>query len=261
MLGALAFGAAYAGSRRWILPAPSYAFAAGGAAFGALIGFGVTAGWFSGALWNERVPVAQVLPYMQAVKAYEPTLYERLETSILRDQQDGKPASEVRANAKALVTSYVADKTVGLPDDLTYELYSALRDALAYLAERKEFPACANYALGRFEGDIDAVLSRELVDRNILNTTKVLAAKADPGVERMPDEQFNTLVADAFAEASQATGISVDANALDDMLAGRGKPEQTCRLMKSFFDAILARPVEVAAAACRRMSWGERAGR
>jgi hypothetical protein len=260
-LGGLLFGSAWFASRRWRLPAPAYAFGAAGALLGGVIGLGITAGWFSGAYWNERVPVAQVLPYMRAIKIYEPSLYERLETSILRDQEEGKSAVQVRDNAKALVASYVADKTPGLPDDLTYELYSALRDNLAYLAERKEYQFCSDFALGRFHGDIDPMLSRELVDRNITNITKVLAAKANSELARMPSEQFGQLVTNAFAEASQATGIPLDLDGVDTLLAGRAKPEHTCRLMKAFFDALLARPVDVAAAAFRTLASGEQSAR
>jgi hypothetical protein len=240
------------------LPAPAYAFVAGGAVLGAVAGYGVTAGWFSGALWNERVPVAKVLPYMQAIRTHEPSLYERLETSVLRDQQEGRSAADVRANAKALVSSYVADKTAGLPDELVYELYSALRDDLVYLAERKEYQVCADFALGRFKGDIDTLLSAELVERNVSNTRRVLAAKADPSMHRMESEQFTQLVADSFAGASQATGIPLDLDAVDTLLAGKADPARTCRLMKSFFDAILSRPIDVAAAALRTLSSGER---
>jgi hypothetical protein len=258
VFGAIAFAAAWAASRRWFLPVPAYAFAAGGAALGLVIGYGVTAGWFSGALWNERVPVARVLPYMQAISKYEPSLFERLETSILRDQQEGRSAEEVRANAKALVHSYVADKTVGLPDELVYELYSAQRDNLAYLAERNQYQACADFALGRFSGDIDTLVSAELAERNASNVTRVLAMKADPGMARMPSEQFTQLVADSFTGASQATGIPLDLDAVDTLLAGKADPARTCRLMKSFFDAILSRPVDVAASALRTLSSGER---
>jgi hypothetical protein len=257
-LGTLAFVGWRLASRRWYLRAPAAAIAAGGAVLGAVIGYGVTADWFSSARWNERVPVARVLPYMQAVKTHEPSLYERLETSILRDQEEGRSASEVRANAKALVSSYVADKTVGLPDELVYELYSALRDNLVFLAERELHQPCADFALGRFEGDIDTLLSAELVERNVSNTRRVLAAKADPSMRRMESEPFTQLIADSFAGASQATGIPLDLDAIDTLLAGKADAARTCRLMKAFFDAILSRPTDVAAAALRTLSSGER---
>jgi hypothetical protein len=102
------------------------------------------------------------------------------------------------------------------------------------------------------------LLSAELVERNVSNTTRVLAAKADPTMQRMASEPFTQLVADSFAGASQATGIPLDLDAVDTLLAGNAEPAKTCRLMKSFFDAILSRPIDVAAAALRTLSSGER---
>lgn len=256
---AVAFGVSWALERWWRrLPVRPLWLAIGGALTGALLGLGAVGGWFSGSLWNERVPVAQVLPAMNEIRKRDAGLYERLETSILRDQQDGKSAEVVRANAKAMLMSYVADKTAFLPDDLTYELYAVMRDVLAYLAERKEFEVCAGYALGRLKEDVDPKLSAELIDRNTATTLRVLAALRDESAQRMNTEQFAQLTSQAFGEASQATGIPPED--VEVLLSGSGDPAKTCRLMKAFFDAVLMQPVGVAAAALRTLSQGERNG-
>lgn len=256
---AIPFGIAWALERWWRrLPFRPYWLAVAGGIFGLVAGFGIIGDWFSGALWNARVPVAQVLPYMNEIGKRDRLLYERLETSILRDQQDGKGADEVRANAKGLLLSYVADKTAFLPDELTYEIYAVMRDVLAYLGERKEFESCAGYALGRLKEDIDTRLSPELVERNTATTLRVLSASRDEAVERMNAEQFTQLTAQAFAEASQATGIPPED--VEVLLSGSGDPAKTCRIMKAFFDAVLAQPVDVAAKALRTLSQGERSG-
>jgi hypothetical protein len=248
---ALLYGIAWALERWWRrLPFAAYWTAIAGALIGAIAGYGTVDNWFTGAAWNERVPVAQVLPLMNEIRMREPRLYERLETSILRDQQDGKSVEVVRANAKGLLNSYVADKTGFLPDDLTYELYATMRDTLAYLAERKEFETCAGYALGRLKEDIDTKLSPELVERNNATTMRVLATARDETV------QFAQLTAAAFADASQATGIPPED--VDALLAGNGDASKTCRIMKAFFDAVLSQPVGSAAAALRTLSQGER---
>ena len=257
---ALLFGIAWAIERWWRqLPIPAYWAAVAGGLIGAVAGYGTVADWFTGAAWNERVPVAQVLPLMNEIRVREPQLYERLETSILRDQQEGRSAEVVRANAKGLLNSFVSDKAAFLPDDLTYELFAAMRDTLAYLAERKEFESCATYALGRLREDIDAKLSPELVERNSAATMRVLAAERDEAAERMSADQFAQLTAAAFADASQATGIPPEE--VDALLSGNGDASKTCRIMKAFFDAVLAQPVGAAAAAFRTLSQGERSFR
>lgn len=260
-IGALVpFGIAWALERWWRrLPFAAYWFAIAGALVGGVTGLGLVGDWFSGALWNERVPVAKVLPYMNEVRAREPALYERLETSIVRDQQDGKSPEVVRANAKAAVASYVADKTPYLPDDLTYELYATMRDTLAHLADRGEYATCAALALGRLREDIDPKLTPELVERNTVNTTRVLAAARDNTVPLMTKDQFAQLTSQAFAEASQATGIPPEE--VEGLLSSSGDPSKTCRIMKAFFDAVLMQPVGVAAAALRTLALGERSGR
>jgi hypothetical protein len=249
------YGIAWAIERWWRrLPFAAYWMAIAGALVGAIAGYGTVNNWFTGAAWNERMPVAQVLPLMSEIRLREPRLYERLETSILRDQQDGKSAAEVRANAKGLLNSYVADKTGFLSDDLTYELYATMRDTLAHLAERKDFETCAAYALGRLKEDIDTKLGPELVERNNATTMRVLAAERDETVQRMSADQFAQLTAAAFADASQATGIPPEE--LDGLLAGNGDASKTCRIMKAFFDAVLSQPVGSAAAALRTLSQG-----
>lgn len=253
----LFYGIALALERWWRrLPFSAYWAAVAGALIGVVGGYGMVADWFTGAAWNDRVPVAQVLPLMNEIRAREPRLYERLETSILRDQEEGKSAEVVRANAKGLLVSYVADKAGYLPDDLTYELFAAMRDTLAFLAERKQFETCAQYALGRLKEDIDTKLSPEMIERNSATTMRVLAAPRDETALRMSTEQFAQLTATAFADASQATGIPPEE--VDALLGGAGDASKTCRIMKAFFDAMLAQPVGSAAAAFRTLSQGER---
>jgi hypothetical protein len=251
----LGFAAGWA-ARRWLrLAYPAYWFAIGGAALGAAVSGAIVGGW-GAAIFGAggQVAINEVLPYMPAIKTHDERLYERIETSIIRDRQDGKPDDEVRANAKALVSSYVADKVPFLPDDLTYELYATTRDILAYLQEQGDHAACADVALGRFKGDLDAKLSPELVERNDNTTLRVIAAEPENDAAKMPAEQFRQLASNAFAEASQITGIAPEE--VDRLLAGEGDPSKTCKLMKAFLDQILAQPVEVAAAALRTLAAG-----
>lgn len=212
---------------------------------------------------GETVAVDEILPYMQLIKQREPALYERIETSVMRDREDGMSGDQVRANAKSLVMSFVADAAGNLPDDLTYELFATTRDQLAYLAEHSEYAACADLALTRAKGDIDSKLSRELVERSNNNTVRVISALAEhrkrtPPTEftKMPAEEFAQLASRSFAEASHASGVPPED--VDNILAGAGDAAKTCRLMKAFFDAILAQPVNVAAAALRTLASGER---
>jgi hypothetical protein len=236
----------------------AYVLPAAFAALGMISCWAVLNGWLSSLpLSEEKVAVADVLPYMQAIRRYEPALYERIETSVIRDQQDGLSAARVRANAKVLVLSYVADKTTFLTDQLTYELYAMTRDQLAFLGGRNDHQACAGLALGRIDGELDAKLSPELVERSDTNIMRVIAAKPDPQAVKMPAEEFSQLASRSFAEASQTTGILPDE--VETILAGTGEPAKTCKLMKAFFDALLAQPVEVAAAALRTLASGERA--
>lgn len=240
--------------RRWRhVPYPAYWFAVAGAVLGGLTGAAVISDW--GAIFGEgQVAVDEVLPYMAAIKAREPALYERLETSIIRDRADGKSAEEIRANAKALVSSYVADKIAFLPNELTYELYATTRDILGYLEERQDFATCAGVALGRFKGDLDTRLSPDLVQRNDNTTLRVIAADAQADAVRMPAEEFAQVASSAFAQATQIIGIGPEE--VDVLLAGEGDPEKTCKLMKAFIDTLLAQPVDVAASALRTLASG-----
>ena len=257
--GAIGYLAALIVQRFWHTRVPPYgvaaAFAVAGIAGSTAVLGGFLPSW--SVLTQEQVTAAQILPYMEAIKLDEPSLYERIETSVIRDQLDGMSAGRVRANAKALVQSYVADKTKFLPDQLTYELFVTTRDQLAYLGEHAEYETCANLALGRVNGDLDAKLSAELVERADNNTMRVITAKVDEEAAKMPAEEFAQLAARAFGDALQATGIPADE--VDTLLAGKGDAAKTCKLMKAFFDAILAQPVGVAAAAFRALASGERA--
>ncbi len=236
---------------------PAFALPALFAAFGLVGGWAALNGWLpSFTLSQEQVAVAGIAPYMQEIKKNEPALYERIETSVIRDQLDGIPADRVRANAKVLVLSYVADKTVFLPDQLTYELYVTVRDELTFLGERGEHQACADLALGRIDGGLDAKLNPEMVERSNTNIARVIVTKSDLQAPKMPAEEFSQLASRSFAEASQSTGILPDE--VETILAGTGDPAKTCKLMKAFFDAILAQPVAVAAAALRTLASGER---
>jgi hypothetical protein len=251
----LGFAAGWAG-RRWLsLAYPAYWFAIGGAVLGAVAGGAVVSGWPASLFGaGDRLAVHDVLPYMTAIKKYDERLYERVETSIIRDQQDGKSPEESRANAKALISSYVADKIPYLSNELTYELYATTRDILAYLNDQGDHATCADVALGRFKGDLDTRLSPELTERNDATTLRVIAARPDAGAPKMPAETFGQLASNAFAEASHITGIAPEE--VDRLLAGEGDPAKTCKLMKTFIDRILAQPVDVAAAALRTLAAG-----
>lgn len=256
--GALGYAAALAADRFWAARVAPLWAAAAGAAFGVLLSVAVLAGWFqTGLSWTEeKVAVDDVLPYMRLIKEREPALYERIETSVIRDQGEGMSADQVRANAKTLVMSYVADKTIYLPDQLTYELFATTRDQLAYLAEHGDAQTCADLALGRAKGDIDSRLSPDLIERANNNTTRVIATPPAQDAPRMPAEQFAELATRSFAEAAQTAGVP--AEAVDGLLTGAGDAEKACKVMKTFFDSLLAQPVEVAASALRTMAAGER---
>lgn len=254
LLAAAGFGLAIA-LRHWQgISYPAYWFAAAGGILGALGGAAIVGDWGSGLFGREQVAVDTVLPYMADIRASEPLLYERIETSIVRDQADGKSVEEIRTNARALVSSYVADKIAFLPNDLTYELYATTRDILAYLEEHEKFEACANLALGRFKGDLDPHLSRELVDRNNNTIRRVIIARPLKDPVKMPAEDFRVLASNAFAQASQITGIAPED--VEAVLSGEGDHHKTCKLMKAFIDALLAQPVEVAASALRTLASG-----
>jgi len=247
----------------WIVVASTVVGIVGGAAL-------LDQRWLSGGA--QTMGVEEVLPYMQLIKQSEPALFERIETSIVRDQEDGMSADQVRANARSLVMSFVADAAGNLPDDLTYEVFATTRDQLAYLAEREEYASCADLALGRAKGDLDAKLSKELIERSNNNTVRVITALAEQrrivalaeqqkrpapaAFAKMPAEEFAQLASRSFAEASHTSGVPPED--VDNILMGSGEPAKTCKLMKAFFDAILAQPVDVAASALRTMASGER---
>lgn len=254
VVGAAGLGVWFA-LRRWrAVPYPAYWFAAAGAVLGGLSGAAVIGDWGRAIFGEAQIAVDDVLPYMETIKARDAALYERIETSIIRDRADGKPAAEIRANAKALVSSYVADKIAFLPNELTYELYATTRDILGYLEERRDFATCAGVALGRFKGDLDTRLSPDLVQRNDNTTLRVITARTQPDAVRMPAEEFAELASNAFAQATQIIGIAPEE--VDVLLAGEGDPEKTCKLMKAFIDTLLAQPVDVAASALRTLAAG-----
>ena len=128
---AVALGAVWALRRFRMAEVPALWSALGGAIFAGVVAAAIIGDWAGALRPAEPVSVANVLPYIGTIKVREPALYERIETSVLRDGQDGKEPAEIRANAKSLVTSYVADKVAFLPDDLTYEIFATTRDALA----------------------------------------------------------------------------------------------------------------------------------
>lgn len=251
----LGFALTWAASRFAEVQLPVRWVALGGAALGALVALAVVNDWASALRSEAPVSVANVLPYIADIKTREPTLYERIETSVIRDRQDGKEPEEIRANARSLVTSYVADKIPFLPDDLTYEVYATTRDSLAYLAAKKEFAACAELARGHAKSDIDTKLPPELVERTNNNILRVITTAPNRDATKMPAEEFAQLTNKSFADASQATGIPPEE--MPDLLSAQGDPTKACRLMKAFFDALLSQPVEVAAAALRSLASGE----
>ncbi len=260
LLAAASYGAALAAGRFWHVPYPALWFAVGGAIGGAVISISVVSGWPASMFrMGGDTPVDTVTPYMQALRRHEPKLFERIATLIARDRQDGRGEDEVRANAMSLALSYVADKSSQLPDGLVTELYSFTRDELLHLAATDEFEICADIALGRVRGDIEAKLSPELNERHNAIVLRVIETPANPEAARMGAEQFSILAAQAFAEASQATGVP--AEQVDALLTGSGDAAKVCKLMKNFFDALLAQPVDVAASALRELAAGERVQR
>lgn len=260
LAAAIGFGAAWGANRygRQYISRhlPPLWFALGGAALGLAIAAITITDWSGIFGGGDPVAVENVLPYMQVIREREPTLYERIETSIIRDLQDGKGNDQAKTNAKALVNSYVADKIGSLPDDLTYEIYATTRDSLSYMSAQKSYEPCADLALGHNTIDVDPYLSAQLVERNNNNTARVVSTPVNTQAPKMAAEMFQETASRAFAEASQATGIPPEE--VERLLGGNGDAAKTCRLMKSFFDALLAQPVDIAAAALRTLSSGER---
>jgi len=265
---AIGFGAAHGYRRFRPLGYPSWWFALGGAALGILVSASLISGWPGQVLsGGARGPVDRVTPYMAALKHHkdegrndpEAALYERLSTLIERDRDDGRSEDEVRFNAMSQTLSYVADKAAILPDELVYEFYSFTRDQLVYFAAQKDFDTCSDVAMGRVRGDIEAKLSNDLVDRYRSIVVRIIEARSDAPPEKMGAEPFSVMASQAFATASEATGIPP--NEIEELLAGRGDREKVCKLMKGFFDALLGQPVEQAGPALRALSAGERGSR
>lgn len=255
-MAAVGFGAAWTYKRLRGLAYPLYWFGAGGAVAGALVCLIVITGWpmreFRSA---ETISVDQITPYMAALRTHEGLLYERVVTLADRDLQDGRSAEEIRSNAMVQVLSYVADKVPQLPDDLVYEYYSFSRDELAYLLQASEFDVCSDISLGKIRGDVDSKLSTELVDRYHTLVVRIIGTPANANASLLAAEPFSIMVSQAFAIASQNTGIAP--NEIDTLLAGQGEPKKVCKLMKNFFDAMLAQPVDSAGPALRTLASGE----
>lgn len=262
---AAGYGLAWAYDRYRGLPYPGYWFAGGGALAGVLISLMVITGWPMSVLRVEqRVPVDQVTPYMQALRPgstprpTEDALYERLVTLILRDREDGRSEAQVRFNALSQILSYAADKISFMPDDVVHAYYVFTRDQLGYLGRERDFEACADVALGRIRGDMEERLSPDLVDRQRAIITRIIATAPDPNVPRLAQEPFQIMVSRAFAGATEIANI--EPAEVEVLLSGAGEPEKVCRLMKVFFDAILTQPVESVAPALRALAAGERGG-
>lgn len=262
---ATGFGFAWLYGRMRPVPYPLYWFAAGGGLAGALAAGAVISGLATAIVHGgARVPADLVTPYMSALKRHrddrrndqESALYERISTLIERDRDEGRDEDSVRFNAMSQTLSYVADKAALLPDDLVYELYSFTRDELIYLAQSKDYQACSDVAMGRVRGDIESLLSRDIVDRYRSLVVRIIDVKPAASVERMAAEPFSVLASQSFATASEATGIPP--NEIEELLAGRGDAQKVCKLMKGFFDAVLGQPLETAAPALRALASGER---
>jgi hypothetical protein len=132
---------------------------------------------------------------------------------------------------------------------------------MAYLGRQQDFGTCRDLGLGRIRGDIEERLSEELVVRQQALVINIIGTPPDPKVERLAQEPFQTLAAQAFALSSQLSGISP--NEIEVLLAGDGSgdpaaAEKTCRLMTTFLSTMLAEPLEVLAPALRALAAGER---
>jgi hypothetical protein len=256
----IAFGAAWLAGRYIELPFREFWLAAAGGLAGLAVSLSLITGWPASLMGpGTPEPLATVLPYISAFEKKDPAMFERLVTLIQRDQQDGRSREDVRSNARALAMSYAADRTPMLPDDLVYELYTFTRDELAFLDRTGNHKICADVALGRIRGDIDTFLSPELSERFTVIMRRIVMSPVSANAPRMGAEPFTVMASQAFAAASQATGIPP--NEIDPVLAGSAEPAKACRLMKGFFDAMLSHPVTEAASALRQMASGERGSR
>lgn len=239
-----------------------------GGAVGALVSLMVITGWPFGAMrFSTPVPVNAVTPYIEAfkpigrIRPVEDALYERLVTLVQRDREEGRSEDDVRRNAVSQVLSQAADKVASMPDGIVSDYYALQRDAMAYLDAQKDHDACRDLALGRIRGDIEERLSPELVARQQSLVVSIISTPEEPNAARLAEEPFQLLAAQAFALASQNSGVSP--NEIEVLLSGGGDAAtgaagKTCRLMKTFFDVILSQPPEVVAPALRAMAAGER---
>jgi hypothetical protein len=264
----IAFGAAWMVDRFWGRAWPAWRVVAAGGVMGALLAVMVITGWPFGAIrFQAPGPIDSVTPYIEALKPIgrirptEDALYERLVTFIQRDRQEGRSEDEVRRNAVSQVLSHAADKVGAMPDDLVRDYYVLQRDTMAYLGRQKDFDTCRDLGLGRIRGDIEERLSEELVARQQALVLIIIGTPADPKMERLAQEPFQAMAAQAFALSSQLSGISP--NEIEVLLAGggdeaSGAAEKTCRLMTTFFSTMLAEPLEVLAPALRALAAGER---
>jgi hypothetical protein len=266
--GALVWGLSWA-YVRYVGPAwPALRLAGLGGLAGALIALMVITGWpLSAMRFSAEVPVNAVSPYIEALKPVgrirpaEDALYERLVTLVQRDREEGRSEDEVRRNAVSQVLSHAADKVASMSDELVRDYYALQRDALSHLEVAGDPATCRDLALGRIRGDIEERLSPELVARQQMLVMAIIRTPSDPNVPRLAQEPFQVLAAQVFALASQSSGVSP--NEIETLLSGSGDEDtgaaqKTCRLMKSFFDIILAEPLEVLAPALRAMAAGER---
>lgn len=264
----LAFGLALA-YERYVGPTwPALRFAGIGGVVGGVMAFMAITGW-PGSLFrfSQPVPINAVTPYMEAfkpigrIRPVEDALYERLVTLVQRDREEGRSEDEVRRNAVSQVLSQAADKVASMPDGIVRDYYALQRDTLSYLDGKPDHEACRDVALGRIRGDIEERMSAELVGRQQALMVTIIATPADPAASRLAQEPFQLLAAQAFALASQSSGVSP--NEIELLLAGggdaaSGAAAKTCRLMKSFFEIILSQPLEVVGPALRAMAAGER---
>lgn len=247
---------------------PALRLAAIGGLAGGAVAFMVITGW-PGSLFrfSDRVPINAVTPYMEAfkpigrIRPVEDALYERLVTLVQRDREEGRSEDDVRRNAVSQVLSQAADKVASMPDSIVRDYYALQRDTLAYLDGKPDHEACRDVALGRIRGDIEERMSAELAGRQQALVVTIIGTPADLNATRLAQEPFQLLAAQAFALASQSSGVSP--NEIELLLAGGGDAAsgaagKTCRLMKTFFDIILSQPLEVVGPALRSMAAGER---
>lgn len=247
---------------------PRVWFAGGGAAVGLLVAGFVLTGWPAGLFrFSTPVPIDEVSPYMQALKPgrvarpAEDALYERLATLIERDREDGRSEDDIRYNTVALVLSYVADKIPAAPDETVVAYYTLMRDVLDHLDQSGQHGLCRDIALGQIRGDIEDYLPAKLLEEQRAVVIRVIAASIDSEVARLDQETFQLLASRAFAQA--AVGAGIPAAEIELLLSATGdasgdRPKKACRLMRGFFDAMLAQAGDTIAPTLRTLAAGER---